>query len=37
MFVGIVQASARYIATGSLIFAPNFHATDGLAGATIAS
>ena len=37
MFAGKVQASARYMETGSLIFAPNFQATCGLVGATIAS
>ena len=37
MLTGRVQASARYIATGSAIRAPNGHATVGLVGATRAS
>ncbi len=37
MFTGRVQASLRYIATGSAIFAPKRNATSGLVGATIAS
>ena len=37
MFTGSVQASDRYIATGSAIFAPNRKATDGEVGATSAS
>ncbi len=37
MFTGRVQASDRYIATGSAIFAPKRNATDGDVGATSAS
>ena len=37
MFTGSVQASARYICTGSSIFAPNGNATCGDVGATRAS
>ena len=37
MFTGSVQASDRYIATGSAIFAPNWKATVGEVGATSAS
>ena len=37
MLTGRVQASERYIATGSAIFAPNWKATVGLVGAQIAS
>ena len=37
MFTGNVQASERYIETGSARRAPNRKATDGLVGATIAS
>ena len=32
MLTGSVQASERYIATGSAILAPNGQATDGLVG-----
>ena len=37
MLTGSVQASERYIATGSAIRAPNGNATVGLVGATSAS
>ena len=37
MFAGSVQASDRYIATGSAVRAPNRKATDGEVGATSAS
>ncbi len=37
MLTGIVQASWRYIATGSSILSPKRKATFGLVGATIAS
>jgi hypothetical protein len=37
MFTGSVQASDRYIATGSEVLAPNRNATDGEVGATRAS
>ena len=37
MLTGSVQASERYIATGSSIRAPNRKATSGLVGATSAS
>jgi len=37
MLTGSVQASDRYIATGSAIFAPKRKATDGEVGATRAS
>ena len=37
MFAGSVQASERYIATGSAVRAPNLNATVGDVGATRAS
>ena len=37
MFTGSVQASDKYIETGSAILAPNGKATVGLVGATSAS